>query len=100
MRVSAAAWSRVMPFFSRCARSVSPSRDISVLLGAWARAVDLAHLSRSLRRSDDAVLLHDVDEPPGAREPDRHLPLQHRHRRLTRALHDLYRLLVAVVVDL
>src|SRR4029077_4912413 len=62
--------------------------------------VDLAHLSGSLRRSDDAALLHDVDEPARAREADRHLALEHRHRRLSRALDDLDGFLVAVVVDL
>src|SRR5438270_11028547 len=95
MRVSAAACSSVMPLRSRCARSCSPRLGIVLR-----HPVDLAHLAGALRRSDDAVLFHDVDEPARARETDRHLPLEHRHRRLARALHDLDGLLVAVVVDL
>src|SRR6266566_6734395 len=95
MRVSAAACSRVMPFRSRCARSCSPR------LGIFLRhPVDLAHLPGSLRRSDDAVLFHDVDEPACAREADRHLPLKHRHGGLARALDDLDGLFIALVVDL
>src|SRR5438876_4468891 len=70
---------------------------LRIILG---HSVYLAHLPGALRRSDDAVLFHDVDEPARARETDRHLPLEHRHRRLARALHDLDGLLVAVVVDL
>src|SRR5437763_2167746 len=95
MRVSAAACSSVMPLRSRCARSCSPRLGIVLR-----HPVDLAHLAGALRRTDDAVLLHDVDEPAGAREPDRHLALEHRDRGLPGALDDLDRLLVAVVVDL
>src|SRR2546428_13380929 len=96
MRVSAAACSSVMPLRSRCARSCSP-RVLGIVLR---HAIDLAHLAGSLRRSDDAVLFHDVDEPTRAREADRHLPLKHRHGGLARALDDLDGLLVALVVDL
>src|SRR5882672_1150773 len=95
MRVSAAACSRVIVFRSRCARSCSPR--LGIVLG---HPIDLAHLAGALRWSDDAVLFHDVDEPARAREADRHLALQHRHRRLAGALDDLDCLFVAVVVDL
>src|SRR6266571_7879688 len=95
MRVSAAACSRVMPFRSRCARSCSPRLGIVLR-----HPVYLAHLAGTLRRSDDAVLFHDVDEPARARETDRHLALQHRHRGLPRALDDLDGLFVAVIVAL
>src|SRR6185437_7277161 len=61
---------------------------------------DLPHLARPDGRADDALLLHDVDEPARAREADGHLPLEHRHRRLAGAGHDVDRLLVPVVVDL
>ena len=61
--------------------------------------VDVAHLPWTLRGTDDAVAFHDVDEPAGTREADRHLPLEHRHGRLARALDDVDGLLVAVVVD-
>src|SRR5438046_10140838 len=95
MRVSAAACSSVMPLRSRCARSCSPRLGIVLR-----HPVDLAHLAGTLRRSDDAVLFHDVDEPTRAGESDRHLPLEHRHRRLARALDDRDGFLVAIVVDL
>src|SRR5437870_11787627 len=95
MRVSAAACSSVMPLRSRCARSCSPRLGIVLR-----HPVDLAHLARPLRRSDDAVLFHDVDEPAGTREADGHLSLEHRDRRLAGALDDLDGLFVAVVVDL
>src|SRR5437870_1064851 len=95
MRVSAAACSSVMPLRSRCARSCSPRLGIVLR-----HPVDLAHLARALRRTDDAVLFHDVDEAARAGEPDRHLALKHRHRGLARALDDPDGLLIALVVDL
>src|SRR2546422_8603203 len=96
MRVSAAACSSVMPLRSRCARSCSP-RVLGIVLR---HAIDLAHLAGALRRSDDAVLFHDVDEPARPREPDRHLALEHRYGRLPRPLDDRDRFFVAIVVDL
>src|SRR5205085_6126499 len=95
MRVSAAACSSVMPLRSRCARSCSPRLGIVLR-----HPVDLAHLAGALRRSDDAVLFHDVDEPARAREADGHLSLKHRDGCLAGALHDLDGLLVPVIVDL
>src|SRR5687767_7807798 len=99
MRVSAAAWSRVMPFFSRCARRISPSRDTVLRLPAVRRdAVDLAELSGPAVRAHDAALLHLVDEPASAREADGHLALQHRHGGFALGRDDLHGLLVAVVL--
>src|SRR5438270_12557312 len=95
MRVSAAACSSVMPLRSRCARSCSPRLGIVLR-----HPVDLAHLAGALRRSNDAVLFHDVDEPACAREADSHLALKHRDGSLAGALHDLDGLLVPVIVDL
>src|SRR5256886_15087425 len=94
MRVSVAACSRVIVFRSRWARSCS--RRLGIVLG---HPIALAHLAGALRWSDDAVLFHDVDEPARAREADRHLPLEHRPRRLAGALDDLARLFVTLVVD-
>src|SRR6266702_2688759 len=91
-----------MPLPSRCPRRMSPSVD-TLALAARARraaAIDLAHLARPLRRSDDAILFHDVDEPARAREADGHLPLQHRDRGLAGACDDIHGFLAAVVVDL
>src|SRR5712691_12543445 len=99
MRVSDAACSSVMPFFSRCARSVSPSRATLLLLARPSRAVHLSEFAWPAVRPDDAAPLHDVDEPAGAREADRHLSLQHRDRRLAFVADDLDRLFVALVVD-
>src|SRR3989441_4605099 len=109
MRVSAAAWSSAIPFFSRCARRVSPSllkglRPFHPSLLAAAPApmrhdVHLAHLPGPLRGADDALALHEVDETAGAREADRHLPLEHGHRSLPGPLHDVHGLFVPLVVD-
>src|SRR3989442_3222138 len=117
MRVSAAAWSSAIPFFSRCARRVSPSllkgqgplrREApafhpSLLAAAPApmrHDVHLAHLPGPLRGADDALALHEVDETAGAREADRHLPLEHGHRSLPGPLHDVHGLFVPLVVDI
>src|SRR2546428_1692732 len=109
MRVSAAAWSSVIPFFSRCVRRLSPSllkglRPFHPSLLAAAPApirhdVHLAHLPGPLRGSDDTLALHEVDETARAREADRHLPLEHGHRSLPGPLHDVHGLFVPLVVD-
>src|SRR5437870_10523237 len=121
MRVSAAAWSSVIPFFSRCARRLSPSllkglrpfrlfrstqglRPFHPSLLAAAPApirhdVHLAHLPGPLRGADDTLALHEVDETARAREADRHLPLEHGHRSLPGPLHDVHGLFVPLVVD-
>src|SRR3989442_5379669 len=122
MRVSAAAWSSVIPFFSRCARRLSPSllkglrpfrlfrstqglRPFHPSLLAAAPApirhdVHLAHLPGPERGTDDALALHEVDETARAREADRHLPLEHGHRSLPGPLHDVHGLFVPLVVDI
>src|SRR5256712_3247947 len=121
MRVSAAAWSSVIPFFSRCARRLSPSllkglrpfrlfrstqglRPFHPSLLAAAPApirhdVHLAHLPGPLRGADDTLALHEVDETARAREADRHLPLEHGYRSLPGPLHDVHGLFVPLVVD-
>src|SRR3989442_9277048 len=121
MRVSAAAWSSVIPFFSRCARGLSPSllkglrpfalfgspqglRPFPPSLLAAAPApirhdVHLAHLPGPLRGADDTLALHEVDETARAREADRHLPLEHGYRSLPGPLHDVHGLFVPLVVD-
>src|SRR2546427_1003934 len=121
MRVSAAAWSSVIPFFSRCARRLSPSllkglrpfrlfrsteglRPFPPPLLAAAPApirhdVHLAHLPGPLRGADDTLALHEVDKTARAREADRHLPLEHGYRSLPGPLHDVHGLFVPLVVD-
>src|SRR5439155_358821 len=119
MRVSAAAWSSVIPFFSRCARRLSPSllkglrpfrlfrstqglRPFHPSLLAAARApirhdVHLAHLPGPLRGAADPLALHDVDETASAREADRHLAREHRHGSLPCPLLEVHGLFVPLV---
>src|SRR3954469_1824563 len=101
MRVSAAAWSRVIPFFSRCARRKSPRRD-TVLCRSGVRrdAVHLAEFARPAIGPDDTAALHLVDEAARTRESDGHLALQHGDGSLPLGCNDLDGLLVTVVVRL
>src|SRR3989442_1873460 len=121
MRVSAAAWSSVIPFFSRCARGLSPSllkgldpfgftrsgkglppfrpSPLAAAPAPIRHDVHLAHLPGPLRGADDTLALHEVDETARAREADRHLPLEHGYRSLPGPLHDVHGLFVPLVVD-
>ena len=52
-----------------------------------------AHLDGGLRRADDALVLHRIDQARGARVPDAQLALQHRDGRLALLAHQFDRLI-------